>query len=189
MNNSLSTIAKQDATFTLVKSMSRSEKRTFKIMASTYKNATPDYVRLFDYMASQETYSDDVVKEHFKDEPFIAFFSARKKYLYYKIMESLRRHYDEKANKLGFYTTLRNVQILNDKGLTNLYEKEAHKLYKIADKHDLLLEKVIACKYLLGISERDHSTEGWANQQVYFENWTESTAQLAKFIEYTKKLH
>ncbi|MGB0897459.1 MAG: hypothetical protein ACPGRW_09075, partial [Flavobacteriaceae bacterium] len=175
---------KQDATFTLVKSMSRSEKRTFSIMTSAYGNDDADYVRIFNYMNKQEEYHEEAAKHHFRKESFVVFYAARKKYLYYKLMESLRRHYDEKIGNTGFYTHLRNAQILKHKGLKELETKEVKRMQNIANKYELKEEKLIAKKHIHPLISQNYSTKGWEQQKNLYKAYLHDITQLKQVSKY-----
>ncbi|MGB0897460.1 MAG: hypothetical protein ACPGRW_09080 [Flavobacteriaceae bacterium] len=188
MTKKLSSPNKRDATFTLIKAMSRSEKRTFSIMTNAYGNDDADYVRIFNYMNKQEEYHENAAKHYFRKESFVVFYAARKKYLYYKIMESLRRHYDEKMDEMGFYTHLKNTQILRHKGLYPLMGKEVKKMQTIVDKYELQEEKLIAIRYVQLLALSDYSDIGWKRQQTLYGAYLKAMMQLEKVVTYRNHL-
>jgi hypothetical protein len=74
--------------FTLVKSLTKSEKRYFKLYADL-QQGSKNYIRLFDAIYSQKEYDEQVIKRQFKNEVFIKQLSVTKNYLYKLILKSL----------------------------------------------------------------------------------------------------
>ena len=61
-----------NALFDLVNSMTKSEKRYFKLMSSRHTIGDENnYVRIFDYIDKQEEYSEEQLFSHFKGEVFL----------------------------------------------------------------------------------------------------------------------
>jgi hypothetical protein len=61
-----------NALFELVKAMSKSEKRYFKLMSSRHTiGKENNYVRLFDYLDKQSEYDEDLIFKTFKGEAFL----------------------------------------------------------------------------------------------------------------------
>jgi len=84
-----------DDLFQLIQSMSKSEKRYFKLDAqkSTSKGGKNKYVQLFDAINSMEVY--DKVK--LKNKPFVKHLSVEKGELYRKILRSMRSFRSDKS--------------------------------------------------------------------------------------------
>lgn len=77
-----------DDLFQLVKSLSMSEKRFFKLMSSL-QVGDKGYMRLFDEMVKQKEYDENAIVSKFKHEKFINQFWVVKNYLYNAILKSL----------------------------------------------------------------------------------------------------
>src|SRR5262249_20899523 len=110
-----------DKLFQLIKSLSKSEKRNFKLLASLNdKEEKSVFLKLFDAIEKQTRrqgkYDEKAIKEQFKKEVFIKQLTAAKFHLLNLILKSLRNYYNntsanEQANKL-----LLNLEILFKKG-------------------------------------------------------------------------
>ena len=75
------------ALFDLVKSMTKSEKRYFKLVSSRHTIGDENnYVRIFDYLDKLDGYDEDKLFDHFKGESFLNRFSITKKRLYDHIL-------------------------------------------------------------------------------------------------------
>lgn len=74
----------------LIHSLTKSEKRSFKILYSSGADAQDkNYIRLFDAVEAMDVYDEKKIKEIFKGETFIKQFTATKYYLYNLILKSL----------------------------------------------------------------------------------------------------
>ena len=61
-----------DHLYKLVKSLSKAEKRYFKIFTSRHTiGESNSYQEVFDYIDKMSDYDEQMIKEHFKDESFI----------------------------------------------------------------------------------------------------------------------
>ena len=87
--------------FSLIKSLSKSEKRNFKLYASKHvigeKNS---YMDLFDCIEQQKEYDEALIKKTNKDKFFIKRFAAHKGYLYVLILKSLRVFHSNRTVEL-----------------------------------------------------------------------------------------
>ncbi len=86
--------------FNLIKSLSGSEKRYFKLLTTTNKtDKTSKYILLFDAIDQQEVFDDEKLKEiiYANEEIYSRKYSELKAYLYDLILKSLHG-YDEKSS-------------------------------------------------------------------------------------------
>ena len=58
--------------FNLIQSLSKSEKRFFKL-SSSLQDGDKNYLKLFDYIEKQKKYDEAELKNHFQKEKFIKF--------------------------------------------------------------------------------------------------------------------
>ena len=63
-------MAKKGELFLLIKSLSRTEKRYFRMFANMNKGSA-NYLRLFDAIDKQEVYDEKTIKEEFQGETFV----------------------------------------------------------------------------------------------------------------------
>src|SRR5271154_6422949 len=89
---------KQDSLFALIKSMTKAEKRFFRIDTAKFQQAeSKDYLRLFDAIAAQKVYDQKAIRDKFKNEPYFNQLYAVKKYLEHQILKSLRSFCSEES--------------------------------------------------------------------------------------------
>ncbi len=133
-----------DELYKLVKSLSQSEKRFFKIYASRHVIGNGnDYVRLFDAIALQKNYNEETLREKFKGEPFLKRFAAVKNYLHQLIIKSMRSFHSASTIDIELKEMLIDIDFLYQKGLYKQCQKlhlKAEKLAMATDKKNRLLE-------------------------------------------------
>lgn len=132
-----------DDLFVLIKSLSKSEKRYFKIFTKGHGNTEEfTYLKLFDLMDKQKTYDEnELISELKKIKP--EHFSAAKNFLYNLILKSLHLFHSDKSINSRILELLHHAEILHKKGLDTLVQKTIDKAKKIAkqyEKHNILLE-------------------------------------------------
>jgi tetratricopeptide (TPR) repeat protein len=130
----------------LIKSMSMSEKRYFKIHSTMHViGGTNNYIRLFDSIEQQEVYNEEEIKEKFKGETFIRHLPSEKHYLYNQILESLNSFNRERTFLSRSSNALISIEILYNKGLFDQCLKQISKIKKEAYE----LEKISALLIIL----------------------------------------
>ncbi len=127
---------KQEELFVLIKSMTRSEKRYFKL----YCNAPQaDYMLLFEAIEKQQLYNEQAIKEKFSGATFLKQLHVLKNYLRKQIMASLRSFHNEVSKDAILKDTLRNVEVLFHKELFQLCSAELSKAESLAEQYELNL--------------------------------------------------
>ncbi len=124
--------------FELIHSLTKSEKRYFKVFASMH-GANNNYVQLFDAIHKQKEYDEEALKKRFKDKDFVRQFSVAKNYLLNLILKSLRNHHHKAKVSIEINDLLSEVELLYWKGLYKLSFKRLQQAKKIAEKYDLIL--------------------------------------------------
>ncbi len=126
------------ALFDLIKSMSKSEKRYFKLMSSRHTiGGENNYVRLFDHLDKQTGYCEDEIFETFKNEAFINRFSITKKRLYDHILAALDSFHSANSIEAQLHKQLHAADILFEKSLYDQCRRILHSAEKVALKNDL----------------------------------------------------
>lgn len=132
------------ALYELIQSMSKSEKRYFKVLSSRHTiGAENNYVRIFDFLEKQASYSEEELISHFKGEAFLNKFSITKNRLYESIMKSLDVYHSTSSIKAQIYRILHGAEILYNKSLYDQCRRQLRSAEKLALKHDkfpLLIE-------------------------------------------------
>lgn len=135
--------SKSDGLFQLIKSLSRSEKRYFKLYVDSIGGNTPKkYIRLFDLIDQQEDFDEVRILEKEKSlKP--AQLSNMKAHLYYKILQSMRLYHQTAVIEIQIRELVDFAQLLLNKSLyehcANILQK-AKKMASKIDNLELLLE-------------------------------------------------
>lgn len=136
--------------FNLIKNLSSSEKRYFKIFASkTTANKDNKYVLLFELVEGHEDYDEDAIKDAIYGNEKIQTrkFSELKAYLYDLILKSLLA-FDENAS-VGFKVRgiLQSVSVLYKRALYEDCKELLAKARKLIDRYELILERLEILKW------------------------------------------
>jgi len=130
--------------FTLIKSMSKSERRYFNIYSSMHvlgkKNS---YMKLYEFIAKQKTYDEGLVKKVFSNESFIKHLPVVKNYLYQLILKSMRGFNDGASVDITLKNYLIDIEFLHQKTLYKSCRKilkKAKQLATVHDKFEILLQ-------------------------------------------------
>lgn len=120
---------KQDYVFDLIKSLTRGEKRNFR-MLTQITSGSKKYLKLFDCMDSLDSYDESKILKKFRsDSSFEKQLAYNKNYLYNAILNSLA-YFHKGANSEVSSLTLQ-VEILMQK---NLYDQARKLLRKVKER-------------------------------------------------------
>lgn len=129
----------QDHLFELIKSLSKSEKRYFKLYTSRHKTTDKsNYLLLFEYLDKKESYNEQEVFKHFKKEAFLNNFSIAKRRLYDQILAALDIFHTGNSINAQLYKMLHGAEILYKKSLYSHASRLLNSAYKLASKHERL---------------------------------------------------
>jgi len=137
-------MTKKGNLFSLIKSLSKAEKRHFKLFAST-GGTDKVYLRLFEVIDRQEQYDEAAVVKKFEGAPFTKQLHVTKNYLSRLILKSLRNYHSKLSKEAEVSDLLRNIEILFRKELYDNCHYEIQKAKKLAgeyEKYDAL-QKVL----------------------------------------------
>jgi hypothetical protein len=125
------------ALYELIKSMSKSEKRYFKILSSRHTiGEENNYITLFDYIEQMNDYNEEDVFAHFKGEAFLNQFSITKNRLYESIMKSLDAYHSNSSVDTQIARLIHGAEILYNKSLYEHARKQLLSAERLAKKHD-----------------------------------------------------
>ncbi len=169
--------------FDLIHSLSKSEKRYFKLLvADKQSNKAKKYVLLFDIIESQKEYDEKAAKSKLgKLKENIAYFSADKNYLYQLILKSLRALHAASSVSILVHNYLIEVELLNDKGLPVLAQKQLAKAKKLAKKHELFSLFLEILRWERKIAGIPVDRKRLELEQLHYE---EAKKQLTNFFSY-----
>jgi hypothetical protein len=126
-----------EALFDLIQSMSKSEKRYFKLMSSRHKiGEENNYVVLFDFIDKQDVYNEDEIFKSFDGAAFLNRFSITKKRLYDHILSSLDSFHISNSIEAQLFKSLHSADILFEKSLYDQSRRVLRSAEKLASKHE-----------------------------------------------------
>lgn len=128
---------KSEELHALILSLSKSEKRYFKLFC-TREASGQNYLKLFEAMEKQAVYDEQVIKERFKKEKFIRQLHVTKNYLRKLILKSLRNFHARLSGDAELKDILRNIEILYTKELFQHCETELKRAAAVAEKYELI---------------------------------------------------
>lgn len=108
--------------FELIKSLTRNEKRYFKINTSKQKG-TKNYIKLFDAIESLDIYDEALIRKKYRNENFVRNLTYNKNYLRKLIFKSLVSYAEEKTVDARLYNMLGRCKFLFAKSLFGQYFK------------------------------------------------------------------
>ena len=121
----------------LIKYLSKSEKRYFKVVSSRHTiGEENNYILLFDYLERQEIYEEEKLFEYFKGESFLNKFSVTKKRLYDHILNALDTFYASSSVDAQIFKLIHSAEILYNKSLYEQCKRQLRSAEKLAMKHD-----------------------------------------------------
>ncbi|MBL4861660.1 MAG: hypothetical protein JKY09_01395, partial [Crocinitomicaceae bacterium] len=127
-----------EALFDLIKSMSKSEKRYFKLMSSRHTiGEENNYVRIFDAIDRQGLYDERKLFEDFNGEAFLNRFSITKKRLYDHILSALDSFHSASSIESQLHKMLHSSDILFKRSLYDQSRRILKSAEKLALKHEL----------------------------------------------------
>lgn len=170
--------------FMLIKSLSKSEKRFFKL-SSTIQAGDKNYLRIFDFIEKQSEYDEEELKNTFKEETFIKHLPSEKNHLYKLILKSLRSYYGEQTISSILKQEIKNIELLYAKALYKECGKflvRAKKLAKEYEKFYYLFELIEWEKKLIEESYEFGNFDANLNELIIEE--TQVIEQLRNLAEY-----
>lgn len=135
---------KKDSIFELVKSLTKSEKRYFKLESSLHTIGDENnYTVLFDFIDKQSEYDEELIFQHFEGAAFLNKFAITKKRLYDRILNALDSFHSKSSVDAQIYKMLHSADILYNKSLYDQCKDILRSAEKLAEKNNrfnLLLE-------------------------------------------------
>ncbi|MCB0396651.1 MAG: hypothetical protein KDD36_08360 [Flavobacteriales bacterium] len=127
----------------LIKSLSQTEKRYFKMFSNMRGKGGTNYLNLFEAIERMKVYDEGRLKEKFKGSTLSKHLPSEKNYLYHLILKSLRAYHSDATKNNELSNLLQSIEILFDKGMFTHCLKLLAKARKLAyryEKHTLLLD-------------------------------------------------
>lgn len=161
-----------EALYDLIHSMTKSEKRYFKLLSSRHTIGDENnYVTLFDFIDKQEEYDEREIHDEFKGEAFLNRFSITKKRLYDHILSALDAYHVSGSTEPQLYRMLHAADILFEKSLYEQSRRLLRSAEKLALKHEFSQIQLL----IIDKQKRLCETTGYAsNSDLKIEQLTES---------------
>lgn len=121
--------------FDLIKSLTKSEKRFFKLHSSL-QSGDKNYLRIFDAIDKQKIYDEDAIKKQFAKETFIKHLPSEKNHLYKLILKALRAYHAESSVSGILKQEIKNIEILYQKALYVECNKLLHRAKRTAKENE-----------------------------------------------------
>lgn len=137
----------QDELFQLIKSLTPSEKRYFKVNASKGGDAKSNYLQLFEAMDTQkDDYDESVLKKKHAKKSFVKYLSAEKKQLREQILKYMRGYHASRSVDNQINELLQDERFFQDKGLNDLRQRTILKAKELATKYERfhLLKEILS---------------------------------------------
>ncbi|MCL9804894.1 hypothetical protein NAT51_05145 [Flavobacterium amniphilum] len=143
-----------DDLFVLIKSLTKTEKRYFKIYTSKGKDSSTkhNYLKLFDAIEKQKTYNEEEVIATFSDSKFIKHLPSEKNYLYNLILKTLHLYHSASDDNIKAAELLHYSEILYSRGLFNQSEKLIDKYKKVALTHEMPVQLIKSTRHRIALS-------------------------------------
>lgn len=153
----------QHALFELIKSMTKSEKRYFKVLSSRHTiGEENNYVVLFDYIDQMDWYNEETIHDHFKGEAFLNRFTITKKRLYDHILNALDAYHADKSQTAQLLKQVHSAEILFNKSLYDQCRRVLNSAEKQAEK----LQNELVLAIILDQKKRLFETAGYEDSSV-----------------------
>jgi hypothetical protein len=118
----------------MIHAISKSEKRYFKLRCL---RDSANYVELFDAIAAQHTYDEKAIKRKFASKHFVKQLHVTKNYLSALILKTLRSFHEQVSPDARLRDCLCNTEILYQKELFGLCDRELNRAERLASKYEL----------------------------------------------------
>lgn len=121
---------KQDQLFRLINTLTKSEKRYFKLYTQM-QSGSENYIMLFDAIDKMKVYDESKIRKKFKGKTFLNQLAVMKNYLFNVIIKSLKNFESGKAiHHSKNYESFEEAILLRDRNLPNISEKYLNKIRK-----------------------------------------------------------
>ena len=180
-----STTQKSDITFQLVHSLSRNEKRYFKLFSGLVKGQK-NYLEIFEIMEKQQVYDEEALKKKLAKKPYAKQLTYEKHYLRKMILKALRSYHSSDESRLG--NVISDLETLTEKGLSELFLPLVSKHKTRTLQQDTLAEYILLSRYELRFAGNmqmtdwfiSHMGKGFKDDMVHIDNYKHALFILAK---------
>lgn len=121
----------------LIKALSKSEKRYFKVTLNNTNNTQANvFAQLFDFIEKQDDYDEEKIKAKLKNQTILGYFPKVKNQLHNLVLDSLYSQYAPSNNQESEQKQLFLAKLVYDKGFADEALKMIEKVKKAADEYE-----------------------------------------------------
>jgi hypothetical protein len=171
----------QQPLFELIKSLSRTQKRYFKVYCGEGGDSKSNYMRLFEAIDKQSVYDEDLIRKQFEGEKFIKHLSSEKRYLIDLILKAMRAYSGEKSVDARLRGSILDIEFLFKQRQFPLALKKIQRATKEAEQ----LERYPA---LLELVDYEARIKGLQSSKQLFEIQNELEKRRESYIQAYQKL-
>lgn len=165
---------KSELLFDLIRSLTQSEKRFFKIYASRHTiGEQNNYVKLFELIDKMSYYDEEKLLKKIKHATFASYFPAEKNYLYHMILECLDIYHKDSSVERQISKLINIARVLSEKKLEDQSNKIIEKAKLLAEQHERFenLITIFSSQKNIGFNKDSISTQELErNYQHIFSN-------------------
>lgn len=156
----------KDSLHELIHSLSKSEKRYYKLYASRHMAGEDStMITLFDYIAKRPVYDEEALFHDFRGKAFINQFSTVKKRLYDQVLQALHAFHANNSMENQVNRMLHQANLLYEKSLYDQCMRHLRSAEKLAIKHELFPARIAINK----LKNRIVETRGYRTEEENLE--------------------
>lgn len=175
--------------FQLIKSLTKSEKRYFNIIASKKKSEskTNNYLKLFNAIDKQEEYDEKKIIDQFSNSVFIKHLPSEKNHLYHLILKSLHLYHSASSPETTVEELLHYVEILYNKGMFYQSKKMAERVKELTTVGEMYLQLIRLSKTQIKLGKLSDSYEDMQAELRYaIAGFRQALEKLENLVEYNE---
>lgn len=128
---------KKDTLYDLIKSLTKNEKRFFKIYASRHTiGGKNNYIKIFETIDKLNKYDDKKLRSKIKSESFLKHLSVAKNYLYNLILECLDIYHKDSSIDRQISKHINIARVLSEKRLDEQSVKVIEKAKRLSERYN-----------------------------------------------------
>jgi hypothetical protein len=163
-------MAQHDDLFELIRSLTPSEKRYFKLHADKYTGSDykSHYEKLYDALQHwpSDSYDEKEFKKKQKGKAFLKNLPTEKNYLKELLLKTLRNYHSENDRATSLHEMLLDIRLLLDKGLKNQAAKVIDRAMRIAKTAELHSQMLLLHDYLLELRRIDANIQPVSGTEI-----------------------
>lgn len=165
-------MARNSDLFDLIRSLSKTEKRYFRLVASIHsKGETRKYERLFDLIDGQEEYDEEAIRRALAGDPLARNLAEAKYYLYNTIIKALHLYHLERSKFAQISLLIHQAEILLERKLYGGFIKTIARAKELSVRYEQwhLTIAILRLEYRMLLLEPDTRTLEQQHERIFAE--------------------